>query len=251
MVDLDVLVLGGAAILSATFLAGVVGFANSLVALPLLLLVGVPLTDVVVINLVVGLLTRVVVLVRRHADVSPARAGLLTLGSVPGVALGLLTRDVLATEAVQLGAGVATLLAVAGIVYRSRHVAARRARTPTVLLAGTAGGFLGVTTSLNGIPPALLLTGDRASARATVADLAAYFVVGNALTLAVMSFAGIDVSPGMGWALAAWLPVALLGNHLGIRLGPRLPFGVFRQLTLAVVVVSGVASVLQAVLAIV
>ncbi|MFP5335979.1 MAG: hypothetical protein ACLGIV_11785, partial [Actinomycetes bacterium] len=51
---------------------------------------------------------------------------------------------------------------------------------------GAIGGFLGTTTSLNGVAPALLLTGSRATARTLVADLAAFFVVGNILTLAAL-----------------------------------------------------------------
>ena len=105
MPDPTLLVLGALVVLSATFLAGVVGFAYGLVALPLLLLVGVPLGDVVVINLVIGLASRLSVVARRHADVNWGRARLLLLGCVPGVLLGVLTRDLLDTEVIQLSAG--------------------------------------------------------------------------------------------------------------------------------------------------
>lgn len=250
MVDLDVMLLGGSSIFLATFLAGVVGFAYGLVALPLLLLVGVPLTDVVVINLAVGLVTRISVVVQRYSDISPSRASLLIAGSLPGVMLGLLTRDLLNADVVRLAAGVVTLLAVAAIMRRSSHPKARRSGPRLVLAAGSAGGFLGVTTSLNGIPPALLLTGDRASARGMVADLATYFVVGNTLTLGVMWQSGLEASSWIWWALAAWVPVGLVGNLLGTTLGPRLPYGLFRRLTLVVIVTSGVLSVIQAIRAI-
>lgn len=246
MVDPGLVLLGGSTIFLATFLAGVVGFAYGLVALPLLLLVGVPLRDVVVINLAVGLITRLSVVAQRYSDINPLRAGLLVLGSLPGVAFGLLARDFVNTDAVQLAAGLVALLAVVAIVRRAHRRAVGQSGRRVVFAAGTAGGFLGVTTSLNGIPPALLLTGDGASARGMVADLAAYFVVGNTLALGVLSQAGHPPSSWIWLALAAWLPVGLVGNFLGTTLGPRLPYGFFRRLTLAVIVCSGFLSVVQA-----
>jgi len=47
--------------------------------------------------------------------------------------------------------------------------------------AGFTGGFLGTTTSMNGIPPALLLGRQRVTAPTFLADLAVYFVAVNAL----------------------------------------------------------------------
>lgn len=247
MADPTLLVLGALVVLSATFLAGVVGFAYGLVALPLLLLVGVPLVDVVVINLVIGLASRLSVVARRHADVTWARARLLLLGCVPGVLLGVLTRDRLDTEVIQLAAGVVTLVAVALIARGGVKQQPRGSTPPVVVVAGGLGGFLGATTSLNGVPPALLLTGDRASARSMVADLAVYFVIGNIVTLLILSQSGQAPSSWVWSALVLWVPVGLAGNLLGVALGPKMPYALFRRLTIAVIVASGVASSAQAV----
>lgn len=243
------LLLGALAVWLAAFLGGVVGFAYGLVALPLLLLLGVPLPDVVVINLLVALITRVVVVVRRHADIDRKRAGLLIAGSLPGIVLGIAVRDLVDVRTIQIGAGILTLVAVGALVHRQRLSPLgpeSENRRAVVLTAGGLGGFLGSTTSLNGVPPALLLTGSRASARSLVADLAAYFVVGNVLTLAVLLVSGHPPSPGIWPMLAVWVPVGLLGNFAGIALGPRLPQLLFRRLTLVVIFVSGALSTMQA-----
>lgn len=232
-------------VLSATFLGGVVGFAYGLVALPLLLLIGVPLGDVVVINLVVGLSSRLSVVARRHADVNWTRARLLLVGSVPGILLGTLTRSRLDADVIQLAAGVVTLVAVAAIARGANH-RSRESSPPLVLVAGGMGGFLGVTTSLNGVPPALLLTGDRATARNMVADLAVYFVLGNVLTLLILSQSGQAPSGWVWSALLLWVPIGLAGNLLGVALGPRMPYAFFRRLTIGVIIVSGLASSVQA-----
>lgn len=249
--DPTLLLLGALVVLLATFLAGVVGFAYGLVALPLLLLVGVNLGDVVVINLVVGLASRLSVVARRHADVNWGRVKQLLLGCVPGVLFGVVMRDHVDTEVIQLSAGLVTLAAVYFIAQGASGRQPRRSTLPLVVGAGGLGGFLGATTSLNGVPPALLLTGDRATARNMVADLSVYFVVGNILTLLIISQSG---QPPSGWvwsALFVWVPVGLAGNLLGVGVGPRMPYALFRRLTIAVIVASGLASSLQAIRALV
>jgi uncharacterized membrane protein YfcA len=247
-VDPSVLVLGCVIVLAATFLAGVVGFAYGLVALPLLLLVGIPLGDVVVINLVVGLASRISVVARRRNDVNWPRARLLLVGCVPGVLVGIVVRDRCDTDLIQLAAGVVTLVAVAAIA-RNRPAVGASADSPAtvVLTAGGLGGFLGVITSLNGVPPALLLTGNRAKARTMVADLAVYFVLGNLLTLLILSQSGQAPAQWVWLALLLWVPIGLVGNLVGVGLGPRMPYRLFRRLTIAVIVVSGLASSIQAV----
>lgn len=243
---MTVFLLAGLAILIATFLAGVVGFAYSLVALPLLLLIGVPFSEVVVINLVVSLTTRLLVVGQMHADIDRRRAGLLIAGSLPGVGVGLAVRGLVSVQVLQVGAGLLTLLAVAALVLRTMPRQATRARCRTVLAAGGLGGFLGATTSLNGVPPALVLTGSGATTRSQVADLAVYFVVGNTLTLLALALSGHVPLPATVPVLAIWLGLGLLGTASGSQLGHRLPQNVFRRLTLLVIFVGGAMSTLQA-----
>lgn len=245
---MTLLLLGALAVWLAAFLGGVVGFAYGLVALPLLLLLGLPLADVVVINLVVGLVTRMVVVMRRYADIDLSRAGFLMLGSLPGIGAGLLVREAVPVQPIKVGAGIVTLVAVAALVWKQRHTAlgpATASGRAVVLTAGGLGGLLGPTTSLNGMPPALLLTGSRATARTLVADLAAYFVVSNGLTLLALLVSGNGASAEVIPQLAVWLPVGLLANYVGITLGPRLPQLLFRRLTLVVIAVGGATSIMQ------
>ena len=246
---MTILLLGALAVWLAAFLGGVVGFAYGLVALPLLLLLGVPLPDVVVINLLVGLITRLVVVVRRHADIDRTRVGLLIAGSLPGILLGVVVRDLIDVRTIQIGAGVLTLVAVAALMHRQRSspVGPQQVNNAAVVVtAGALGGFLGSTTSLNGVPPALLLTGSRATTRSLVADLAAYFVAGNVLTLLILLVGGHPPSAGIWPMLALWVPVSLVANFVGITLGPRLPQLLFRRLTLVVISISGALSTVQA-----
>lgn len=240
-----VALLGGVAVLAASFLAGAVGFAHNLIALPLLLLVGLPLSDVVVVNLTVSALVRLVVLARFYRKVDRARVGGLVVAAVPGIAVGTVVLRVVPVSVLEVAAGVAALIAVAALTVLPGGAVPRPATPASVAVAGSLGGFLGATTSLNGVPPALLLARAGASAVNTIADLAAYFLVGNLITMAVLTAAGAGLHAGLVPLLVVWVPVALVGNTVGIRLGRGLAPRAFRGLTLLVIVVSGLASLLR------
>src|SRR5690625_2501707 len=64
-----VLVLGALIMAASLFIAGVTGFGNGLVSLPLLLLLGLPLEQVVVVNLVIIFVTRIPTTCKRRAEV--------------------------------------------------------------------------------------------------------------------------------------------------------------------------------------
>lgn len=100
--------------------------------------------------------------------------------------------------------------------------------------------MLGATTSLNGVPPAILLARDRAAPRSFQADLAVYFVVSNTIALALLAARGAFATHALIAGGLGWLPGALLGNLLGNIAGVRLPEQGFRYLTYAVVFIAGI-----------
>ena len=75
--------------LAAAFLGGVTGFGYSLVATPLLLLLGFPLPFVVTANLALAFVTRIAVAYRFRSDLNRRRVAGLIAGSVPGLWLGV------------------------------------------------------------------------------------------------------------------------------------------------------------------
>ena len=240
------LIVGGVVVLGASVLGGVTGFGFALVCTPLLLLAGFPLADVVVVNLAISGTTRVATVVRLRHSVNRRRAGWLVIGVVPGLLVGLLVRDAVDDAVLKVGAGA---VAVAVALYLLARPPAPRAadagpppRLPSAV-AGALGGFLGITTSLNGPPPVILLSRQRAEPREFVADMAVYLIVGNGLALLVLHLGGGLALDRLWLLLASWLPVAFAGNALGLAYGSRLPAGPFRLLTLGLVVVTGLATV--------
>ncbi len=232
------LVVGALGVTAASFLGGVTGFGYSLVATPLLLIAGFPLPFVVTVNLALAVVTRLSVAYRFRRSMWPRRVALLVGGSVPGLWLGVTVLRVVDAETIKVAAGIITMIAA---VLLARAVSAPPPpRVPGApVVAGFFGGFLGASTSLNGVAPVLLLARDKASPRSFLADLAMYFVASNAIGLAILSIQGELREDALSEAFLLWLPGSIVGNWLGTTLGPRLPEVAFRHLTLAVVFVAG------------
>ena len=240
------LVLGGLAVAIASFLGGVTGFGYSLVATPLLLLIGYDLRFVVTVNLALALVTRIMVAIRFRRSAWPRRVALLIGGAIPGLWLGVAILKTVDPDDIKVAAGIVTMVA-AGLLARSvRAPPPQRTIPGAAAVAGFFGGFLGASTSLNGVAPVLLLARDKASPRSFLADLAMYFVGANAIGLAMLAARHTIRTAALSPAFLLWLPGSLLGNWLGTTLGPRLPEVAFRRLTLVIIFVAGGVTALTA-----
>jgi uncharacterized protein len=239
------LLAGALVVAAASFLGGVTGFGYSLVATPLLLLLGFDLPFVVTANLAVACVTRISVAYRFRSDARPGRAAGLIAGSIPGLWLGAVVLTTVDASTIKLGAGL-VVMAAAVLLWRAVKAPPPRELPGAAVAAGFAGGFLGAATSLNGVAPVLLLARDKAAPRSVLADLALYFVASNAIGLAVLLVEGGLETDALYPAFLLWLPGSLLGNWAGTKIGPSLPETGFRRLTLAIVFVAGALTALTA-----
>src|SRR4051812_32882813 len=138
------LVVGGIGIMIAALLGGATGFGFGLVAAPSLLAAGLPLREVVAVNLTLALLTRLLSAwqLRRHL-VWP-RAGRLIAGSVPGILAGFAVRGAIDTDMLKILAGVVAIGAALILTFRSddTRTGIGTTRPSAALVAGAGGGFL-------------------------------------------------------------------------------------------------------------
>jgi uncharacterized membrane protein YfcA len=239
------LLAGALVVAAASFLGGVTGFGYSLVATPLLLLLGFDLPFVVTANLALACVTRISVAYRFRSDARPGRAAALIAGSVPGLWLGAVVLTTVDVSTIKLGAGL-VVMAAAVLLWRAVNAPPPREMPGAAVAAGFAGGFLGAATSLNGLAPVLLLARDKAAPSSVLADLALYFVASNAIGLAVLLVEGGLETDALYPAFLLWLPGSLLGNWAGTMIGPSLPETAFRRLTLVIVFVAGAMTALTA-----
>jgi len=232
-----VLILGGLAAAAIALLAGTSGFGFGLVAAPVLLLLGFSLPFVVTVNLLVSLATRVSVAWRLRRAISARRVLLLTAGAAPGLWIGARMLGVVDEHAVKVAVGVVIMVAAAALAWADRHPPRPRFRGLTVL-AGFVGGVLGTTTSLIGVPPALLLARRRLATTSFFADLSVYFIAASSIGLAVLASRG-HFDGRAARAFVYWLPGVLLANVVGTTVGLRVPDRAFRFLTLGLAFAAG------------
>lgn len=239
------LVLGCVCVAFASLVGGATGFGTALVATPLLLLVGLSVPEVVFVSLVVGLVTRSAVTLRLRAHVVWSRVGLFALGSIPGAWGGAVVLHVLPMHDLRIAAGVLAVLCGMSMLVPNR--AEPRTPSPAAQAAtGAVGGFLSTTTSLNGPPPALLLTRAGVPPTVFIADLAGYFTVVSAVSLIILGARG-QIPHSILWpALPIFVAAGLLGNGGGLWIARRLPVHMFRLAVIGLVIVAGALTALSA-----
>lgn len=238
------LILGGILAAAVAFLAGTSGFGFGLIATPLLLLCSFSLPFVVTVNLLVSVVTRVSVAWRLRGAANARRIALLVGGAAPGLWIGSRTLGAIDAHDVKTVVGVVVAAAAVALAWVDRHPPRPRFRG-LVPAAGFLGGLLGTTTSLTGVPPALLLTRRRIAPASLFADLSVYFVATAAIGLAVLAAEGHFSNAGAR-AFLWWIPGVLVANLAGTTLGLRLPGTALRRLTLALGFAAGVVTLLTA-----
>jgi uncharacterized membrane protein YfcA len=237
------LAIAGVGVFAAAFMGGTTGFGFGLVLLPWLLALGFALPFVITAIMGMTCAIRLGTVVRLHNAIDRRRAAMMLAASVPGAILGAWTLAKVDERVLQIAAGVLVMLA-ALLLARDRGPASPVRHGPA--LAGAAGGFLGTTTSLSGVAPALLLARERMTPRRAIANMAAYSVAVSLLVLGMLAAHGALVGEALVPAALLWLPAALAGTWAGTSLGSRLSGAVFRRLTLGLVLVCGLVSVVSA-----
>jgi uncharacterized membrane protein YfcA len=234
------LVIGGVLVAAAAFLAGASGFGLGLAAAPLLLLSGFSLPFVVTVILLISLATRVSVAWRMRESITWRRVLALVGGAVPGLWIGSAALAAVDLHDLRVAVGVVVAAAAVGLAWIDRHPPTPRLRGMN-LIAGFLGGILGTTTSLTGVPPALLLTRRRLPQQAFFADLAVYFIASSSIGLVVLAVNGHFSSSGAR-AFIWWVPGVLIANAVGTTAGLRMPAHVFRTTTLSLAFAAGVVT---------
>lgn len=237
MLSLNVLVVAGLAVLGGAVVQGTVGFGLALLAAPVMALADPALVPGTL--LLVTSVMSVFSAVRERTDVDWPGLRWALLGRVPGTAIG--TAAVLALSARALSLAVAiVVLAAVGLSLLSW----RPHPTPGALLAGgLVSGVTGTATSIGGPPLAILY--QHSSGPRVRSTLAAYFVVGSALSAASLVLAGRIRGAHVIGALAL-LPFMALGFLLSGPLRPRVDAGRTRGAVLVLAAASAAVLGLRA-----
>ncbi|QTJ67018.1 sulfite exporter TauE/SafE family protein [Rhodococcus sp. ZPP] len=233
------LILGALCIGIASVIGGATGFGTALIATPVMLMAGFDVAEVVFVNLVAGLVTRLSAAYQLRTQINWGRVALLGAGSLPGAWLGAVTLSMLPEQFLKPAAGALVMMCGVAMALPVRTETPRTPSTPALALTGAVGGYLGTTTSLNGPPPVLLLMRARLPPLSFIADLAGYFIVANVIALAILWFRD-EVTESMIWPrLPVFVLAALMGNLIGLAIARRLSPGVFRSAVIVLVIAAG------------
>jgi uncharacterized membrane protein YfcA len=217
---------------------GAIGFGSNLVAVPVLALFNpdaLPATlSLIVIPLALAMS------LREHHAVDRPGVTWITIGRLPGTALGAWVVAVVSesTLAVLLGTGV--LLAVAMTAF-SPPVPVNRVTTTT---AGVASGALGTATSIGGPPLALLYQHHEGPVLRST--LAVAFAFGTVLTLVALAIAGA-IEPWHVALAAALVPALMIGLVLSRFVVGRLEGRWLRPTVLAFAAATAVLAIVRGV----
>ncbi|SOD66138.1 hypothetical protein SAMN06297387_12479 [Streptomyces zhaozhouensis] len=239
MTDISTLFLMGCAVFAGSTLQSGIGLGLGLLAAPTLALVEPSLLPGGL--LITSLVLPSLGMVSEWRDVDWRGLAWALPARVPGSLLGAWLVARLDPGALAGVVGVMVLLAVAASLWRMRVAIGPWSLTTVGLLAGVTG----TATSIGGPPVALLYQHEPpARVRAT---LAAFFLLGGAISLGALLVAGELDGRQVGYGLAA-TPLVVSGFLLGRVLRRRIDAGALRRLLLAVVALAGVSLVLRALL---
>jgi uncharacterized protein len=232
------LLVGLLAVFAAGVTYGLTGFGFALVATPLLVLFLPPRT-VVPLVLLLSMITGGVILLQARRAVRLRRIWPLLIAGLAGVPLGSWLLLAASAHTLQMLMGVTVTLAALAFLagFRQPIGAERLALVPIGLVSGVLSGALG----MSGPPVVLFLANQGVEKETFRANLCAYFMVLNLLTLPTYLAIGV-ITPQVLRYTALYAPALALGVFLGIWLLPHVPERAFRRVALVLVLAAGVSA---------
>lgn len=230
MIELIPLLVASVFVLLGAMVQGSVGFGVGMIAAPFLMWA---IPDAMPATLIAlgGAMTLTTLATQwRHIDLPTL--GWAVLGRLPGLVLGAWLVVIAPTNVMGILVGLAVVVAV--VLQWSRWVIRQAPRN--LVVAGLVSGTTGTATGIGGPPVAMVLA--REPGPVVRATLAAYFLLGSALSLGALALMG-QVATSHLVNMLALLPALLLGALLARPVARYLDDGRTRKAVLVLAAVSG------------
>ncbi|MEC0368634.1 sulfite exporter TauE/SafE family protein [Paenibacillus chibensis] len=228
-------------VVAAGFTQGLTSFGFALIAMPFLAKV-IPLQQAVPIVVILSLCTNLMVIVdaRRHVDLK--KIWILILSSLAAAPLGTSLLLLLDERLLKAFAGVFIIL-VALLQLLGKSFPVKREKLAFVPV-GILSGLLNGSISMSGPPVALFLSNQRVGKDTFRANITAYGIILNVITICTYAYSGMLIKPVFTYSL--WLvPSMLIGVFIGIKAIRRLNDQWFRRIALWVIMLSGLWTVIS------
>lgn len=240
MTEFQILLLtGGLVTFSAATVAGTTGFGYGLVSVPLLILVLPPRMVVPAVTTHIFLISLLILLeVIKKVDLR--RIWPLMATGLIGLPLGVYVLLALSEGALRTIVGVVIVFfAVALLLGLNLEIKNEKL---ALLPVGVASGLLASGIAMAGPPVILFFTNQGMRKQVFRANLAAYFVFLNTITIPAHAASGLFTGDVVRYALL-FLPTLVAGKVLGSFLSRKVPEEAFHRVVLVIVLCSGLLSI--------
>jgi hypothetical protein len=224
----------------ASFVMGLAGFGIGLVALAFLPWVMSPVVAIIVTTIYSMVFSIVMIWPLRH-EIEPVRLSLMLAGTLVGAPLGVWGLAAMPVALISRLIGIVLILVV---VLEWSRFSPRLAAPGWGLGAGVLAGALGGAIGTPGPPVVIYATAQGWSPRAVKANLLAFFIVNQGVTL--IGYWWVNLLTPEVWRLTFVLAApALAGTVAGVMAFNRIDAVRFRQVVYGVLLVSGVVLLLK------
>ena len=231
-------VFGAVAISSAA--QTVSGFGFALIGTPLVALLIGPKEAVVGLTMI-GIVLVAQIALRSRIHVEQPVVLVVTAAAILGMPVGLLVLDH-ADDRTLTAIIAVVVIGFAILLWRGLRLPPTRA---TDAVAGFVAGTLSTSTGTSGPPIVIALSGKGLSPAAFRGTISAIFLVQGSVAMLAFALGG-QITPGALGVAAAGLPGLLLGAYVGEHGFRRLDAETFRRIVFAMLLLSGVVSLLGA-----
>jgi uncharacterized membrane protein YfcA len=223
----------------AGLIQGITGFGFALIAVPLLAFF-IPLKTVVPLVVILSLVTNLFIFWETRKQVRLGEIRIITIFGLVGIPFGIVALQLLDSNLLKATVGMLiTLTALAmffGFKVKLRH------RTLSSGMAGFLSGFFNSSISMSGPPIVLFLANEDSSKGEFRANLTAYAVITNIVTIGSFLFSRV-IDPDVFGHSFPMLPGLLAGMGLGMVAARRINERIFRSIVLGLLVITGIVTV--------
>ncbi|MTI46734.1 sulfite exporter TauE/SafE family protein [Sporosalibacterium faouarense] len=235
------IIIGLIIIFLAGMIQGITSFGFSLLAVPLLGLF-LPLQIVVPMLVIYSLFLNSIILFNVKNHVNLRKIAILVIAGIIGTPLGTYLLKALDENILKVSVGIiVTLSAVAFLRGFKIHVKNEKL---SFIPVGFISGLLNGSVSLSGPPIILFLTNQGVEKQTFRANLTSYFWVLNLITIPTYIVSDLITKDVITYT-SYLFPALIIGVLSGIKIGNKVDEGLFKKMTLVLIVFMGVLSIIS------
>jgi hypothetical protein len=241
MDPLTIIIIGLLVVFLAGMIQGLTGFGFALVSVPLLLIF-LPPTMAIPMVIIHGTLITLILLFESRKWLELRRILPLIIAGVIGVPFGTYILTALGINVLKVFIGVViTLFALIFLAGFRREIRNEKLASGPI---GFISGLLNSSTGMSGPPVILFFINQGLRKEVFRANIIAYFVALNLVTISSFLYTGLITSDVLHYAVL-FLPAMILGAATGIRLIHRVDEKLFSRIALIIAAIAGLASILS------